>query len=88
MTEFGDAHMTNPVRITCPGKWSNDYGEHECGRFVANLVGDYLDPPPCPSCGARFKVRVISNIPHYEIERGRRALTPTARKVDNPPEHT
>lgn len=89
MTGFGDAHFQNPVRITCPGTWSNEYGAHPCNRFVANLVGDYLDPPPCPSCGTVFTVRVISQIPHFEIvRRPSRALTSSERKVDNPREHT
>lgn len=89
MTGFADAFAPPSVRLTCPGTWRNADGEPRvCGRFVAELVGTYLEPPPCRSCGTSFVVRVAGGVPHYEITRRGRTLTPIERGTDNPPEHT
>lgn len=90
MTGFADAFAPIAVRLTCPGqRRSATGGLSPCGRFAGEMVGTYLEPPPCPSCSTRFVVRVAGGIPHYEIRRpGRPSLTPPSQAVDNPREHT
>lgn len=92
MTGFADAFAPPEVRIECPGSWTNRHGaDVRCNRFVINVAADgtvILDPAPCPSCGARYIVRIVGGALHFEMVRRARGLTGLERTTDTPPEHT